>query len=234
MAKPIVVRAVLFDLDGTLVDSLPDLLNAANNMLLCLDRPAIGRAALEGYIGNGVVSMVNRLLTSCMGSEPAKALFEEALELFESHYFKHICEDSRLYPEVLEGLDLMRERGFAMGVVTNKADQFTHLLLKNLGIISYFSVVVSGDTLDTKKPAPEPLLHAASLLNACPKEALMVGDSVNDIQAARSAGCPVFCVSYGYRGGLSADQLKADRVVQSILKMNRLIVPANVGNIPGI
>jgi len=229
VGKPIFIRSVLFDLDGTLVDSLPDLLNAANYMLAALSRPKVQRSVLEAYIGNGVVRMVKRLLTGSMDGDPPELLCDDALNLFKSYYYQHICESSMLYPEVMEGLALLHDRGFRLGVVTNKSNQFTHPLLEGLGIGAYFSAVVSGDTLDLKKPAPEPLWYAASLLESRPEETLMIGDSVNDIHAARSAGCPIFCVSYGYRGGLNADDMGADSVIQSILKINELIVPASVG-----
>ncbi|MBU6459266.1 MAG: phosphoglycolate phosphatase [Proteobacteria bacterium] len=234
MGEFLPVRAVLFDLDGTLVDSLPDLLNAANAMLMGLGRPYVEKTVFETYIGNGMSRMVKRLLTGQVEGEPPAALFDEAIHLFESYYSEHICEASRLYNGVREGLEQMQNRGFSMGIVTNKSDRFTRPLLKELDIHSYFPVVVSGDTLSTKKPSPEPLLHAAKLLDSDPSETLMVGDSFNDIQAARQAGCPVFCVRYGYIGAVGESGPQAVKMVSSLLEVNGWILPAGVGKSSGI
>ncbi|HEX4943937.1 MAG TPA: phosphoglycolate phosphatase [Usitatibacteraceae bacterium] len=217
-------RAALFDLDGTLVDTALDLAAAANRMLADLGRPALGEEEIRNYIGKGVVNLVQRCVDATGGG------FEDerrhALEVFERHYIAGIADRSRPYPGVVDGLRALERAGIAMGCVTNKAGRFTEPLLELTGLRRFFGVVVSGDTVGRKKPHADPLLYAADRLGATPGETLMVGDSLNDVQSARAAGCPVVVVPYGYREGLALEDLGADAVVASVEEAARSITMA--------
>ena len=217
-------RAALFDLDGTLVDTAEDLAAAANRMLAELGRPALPEEGIRDYIGKGVVNLVHRCFEATGGGTEEEQ--RHALKVFERHYLSGIAVRSRPYPGVLEGLDALERAGVAMGCVTNKAGRFTEALLVATGLRRYFGVVVSGDTVERKKPHPDPLLHAAGKLGAVPSETLMVGDSRNDVLSARAAGCPVVVVPYGYREGLSLEELGADAVVASVEEAARSITMA--------
>jgi phosphoglycolate phosphatase len=215
-------RAALFDLDGTLLDTAPDLARSANRMLAELGRPALDESEIRDYIGKGIVNLVRRCVESTGGGSEEQ--HRHALEVFERHYAGGIADASYPYPGVVAGLEALAQAGIAMGCVTNKAGRFTEPLLERTGLRRYFGVVVSGDTVARKKPHADPLLHAAGKLGAAPAETLMVGDSLNDVQSARAAGCPVVVVPYGYREGLSLEDLGADAVVDTVEDAARMMV----------
>lgn len=214
-------RAVLFDLDGTLVDTALDLAAAANRMLAELGRPPLGEEGIRDYIGKGVVNLVHRCIEATGGGTEEDR--RHALEVFERHYIAGIADRSRPYPGVIEGLEALERAGIAMGCVTNKAGRFTEPLLERTGLRRFFGVVVSGDTVERKKPHAEPVLYAAGKLGAAPGETLVVGDSLNDVQSARAAGCAIVVVPYGYREGLALADLGADAVVASVEEAARSI-----------
>ncbi len=209
------VRAVLLDLDGTLLDTAPDIATAANCMLRELGRDALPEARIIDFIGQGVATLVRRVL-AVTGGESATAPFAHALERFEAAYLAHVADRSRAYPGVVEGLERFRAAGLGLGCVTNKAARFTLPLLAATGLRPFFSAVVSGDDVARKKPAPDALLAAAAALGVAPGSAWVIGDSANDVKAARAAGCPVAVVPYGYREGLPVEALAADAVVASL------------------
>ncbi|MBK6980815.1 MAG: phosphoglycolate phosphatase [Betaproteobacteria bacterium] len=218
------IRAALFDLDGTLVDTAPDLAVAANRMLAGLGRRQLDEDGIRDYVGKGVVNLVQRCIEATGGgSEEDRQI---ALEAFERHYSAGIADRSRPYPGVVAGLALLERAGIPMGCVTNKAGRFTEPLLELTDLRRFFGVVVSGDTVERKKPHPDPMLHAAAMLRIDPRETLVIGDSLNDVRSARAAGCPVVVVSYGYREGLRVEELGADAVVASIEEAARSITMA--------
>ncbi len=217
-------RAALFDLDGTLVDTAPDLAAAANRMLAELGRPPLGEDGIRDYIGKGVVNLVERCFEATGGG--AEEERRHALTVFERHYLAGIADRSRPYPGVMDGLGALERAGIAMGCVTNKAGRFTEPLLERTGLRRFFGVVVSGDTIERKKPHADPMLYAAGKLGASPFETLVVGDSLNDVQSARAAGCAVVVVPYGYREGLALEDLGADAVVASVEEAARSITMA--------
>ncbi len=217
-------RAALFDLDGTLVDTAPDLAAAANRMLADLGRAALPDDRIRDFVGKGVVNLVNKCFeASGGGGEEERA---RAHAVFERHYIAGIADRSRPYPGVVDGLEALERAGIAMGCVTNKAGRFTEPLLELTGLRRFFGVVVSGDTVERRKPHPDPMLYAAGKLGASPAETLVVGDSLNDVQSARAAGCAVVVVPYGYREGLSLADLGADAVVASVEEAARSITMA--------
>ena len=218
------LQAVIFDLDGTLVDSAPDLANAANRMLAALGLPARDPALLATFIGRGIPRLVERTLSGRLDGQVDQGLAERALPLFEDFYAEESGRRATLYAGVREGLDALREAGIPMACVTNKSERFTHALLAELALSDYFSVVVGGDTLAAKKPEPEPFLHACARLCVAPSRALVVGDSRNDALGARAAGCPVVCVPYGYNEGEPVDTLDCDAIVPTLVEAARLVL----------
>jgi len=220
---PIPVAAVAFDLDGTLVDTLPDLHEAANRMLGDLGRPVVAESAVRAYVGDGVDRLVKRLLTGDPDGEPDAALFGRAGNAFRSHYASVLTRASRPFPGVVEGLHEMRRRGLRLACITNKPAGFTEPLLRDIGLAPYLDLVLSGDSLPRKKPDPLPLLHCAQVFGVPAPRLLMIGDSPNDTRAARAAGCPVFCVPYGYRGTLGVHELDCDAIVPALLDSMKLI-----------
>ncbi|MBL0143624.1 MAG: phosphoglycolate phosphatase [Betaproteobacteria bacterium] len=215
------IRAALFDLDGTLLDTAPDLASAANRMLAELGRAPLDETRIRDYVGKGVVNLVNRCFEATGGGSEDQR--QRAQEAFERHYIAGIADRSRLYPGVVSGLEALERAGIAMGCVTNKAGRFTEPLLELTGLRRFFGVVVSGDTMERKKPHPEPMLYAAEKLGTSPAQTLVVGDSLNDVLSARAAGCPVVVVPYGYREGLALEDLGADAVVASVEEAARSI-----------
>jgi phosphoglycolate phosphatase len=213
---PLPVKAVTIDLDGTLLDTVSDLAVAANMMLEELERPPLAESLFRTFVGKGIVNLVDRTLAGNLegGSEPA--LMERAMPVFVRCYTETNGRHATIYPGVREGLERLRSLGLPLACVTNKSTRFTLPLLDMVGFAPYFEHVVAGDTLPQKKPDPAPLLHAAKVFGVEPREMLMIGDSLNDTQAARSAGCPVFCVSYGYNEGHDVHALDTDAIVATL------------------
>lgn len=214
---------VLFDLDGTLVDSVPDLAYSIDTMLEEMGMPVQGEDKVRRWIGNGLERLVERALTGDMDAKPDPALYDRAYSLFLSIYAENACRETRFYDGVEEGIAFLRQHGINMGCVTNKREQFTHILLKGLGIFDEFGIVISGDTLPRKKPDPMPLLHAAGHFNARPGESLMVGDSFSDVKAARAAGFRMLCVSYGYNHGEDIRCANPDAVIHSLADLPQVV-----------
>jgi phosphoglycolate phosphatase len=214
---------ILIDVDGTLVDSVPDLAFCVDAMMERLGRPPHGDAVVRDWVGNGVERLVRRALIGQLDGEPDEADFERALPIFLELYRENTSGRSFLYPGIREGLDYLQGAGYPLGCVTNKVAQFTEPLLRDLGVRDYFDIVVSGDTLPRKKPDPLPLLHAAEHFGVSPRDALMVGDSVSDVKAARAAGFGIICVSYGYNHGVDIRTAEPDAVIDSLIEIKGLL-----------
>jgi len=214
---------ILIDVDGTLVDSVPDLAYCVDAMMDQLGRPSCGEAQVRNWVGNGVERLVRRALSGTLDGEPPEADFARAYPLFLDLYSRNTSKRSCLYPGVREGLDMLKAAGYPLGCVTNKAAQFTEPLLRDLGVHDDFSIVISGDTLPRKKPDPEPLLHAAGFFGVAPQSSLMIGDSISDVRAARAAGFKIVCVSYGYNHGVDIRDARPDAVVDSISDVMTLL-----------
>jgi len=221
---PLAIKAVVIDLDGTLLDTAPDLAEAANRMLAELQLPPIKEALLKTYIGNGVARLIKRVLTRDMNAEPDAALFAKAQPVYEKHYVVVVSLNSRPYPGVMDGLKALKQAGYRLACITNKAEKFTLPLLKDTGLSGYFELVLAGDTLPMKKPDPMPLIYACEKFGVAPDEMLLIGDSLNDTQAARAAGCYVFCVPYGYNRGQNVNELDLDAVVDTLIDAENLII----------
>lgn len=209
--------AALIDLDGTLLDTIPDLAQAANAMRIELCMPPLREAVLATFVGKGVENLVRRTLAASLeAADPDPELFARAMQSFRHHYHLVNGDKSAIYEGVLEGLKAMRDQGLALAVVTNKPTEFTEPLLVRSGLAGFFQAVVCGDTCAKKKPDPEPLLHACALLDVDPSRTVAIGDSVNDALAARAAGCKVLAVPYGYNEGHSVLSLDVDGIVNTL------------------
>ncbi len=212
-------KLVMIDVDGTLVDSVPDLAYCVDQMMISLGRPAIGEERVRHWVGNGVPRLVERALTGELDGFPSQQAFDKAYPIFLDLYAQNSSVRSTLYEGVIEGLDYLKSKGYLLGCVTNKAEQFTLPLLKSLGIIDYFGIVISGDTLEKKKPDPLPLIHGANFFNINPNECLMLGDSVSDVKAARAASFQIICMSYGYNHGNNIADENPDLVIDSMKQL---------------
>ena len=214
----------MVDLDGTLLDTVADLAVAINMMLAKLALPSLPEAMVRTFIGKGLPTLVRRSLVSVSGSEPDPSLFERALGIYMDCYESVNGKYTMIYPGVREGLDALKTIGFPLACVTNKSESFTLPLLRQMRLADYFAMVVAGDTLPKRKPDPLPLTFICEQLAIAPREMLMIGDSSNDAQAARAAGCPVFCVPYGYNEGADVHELDVDAIVETLFEATRLIV----------
>lgn len=219
-------RMILIDVDGTLVDSVPDLAYCVNSMMRELGSPEYPEEKIREWVGNGVERLVRRALIGRLDGEPDEALFNRAYPLFLDCYAENTSVRSQLYPGVREGLDQLLARDYILGCVTNKAAQFTVPLLKDLGVYDDFAVVVAGDTLDKNKPDPEPLIYAAAKMGVKPEHCLMVGDSISDVKASRAAGFQIVCVPYGYNHGVDIREAKPDAVIESLAHLDTLLARA--------
>ena len=208
-------RAVLLDLDGTLLDTLPDIAAAANAMLAERKRDPLPSAAIRDFIGSGIQKLVERSLEAA-GEPATAATLEDAERSFRGHYERLNASASRPFPGVVEALERMRSRGIPLACVTNKARAFTVPLLRKTALLPYFDAVVTSDDAGERKPHPAPFLQACRALGVSPAEALVVGDSALDAQAGRAAGCKVLLVSYGYTEGRDVRTIDCDGVVDSL------------------
>lgn len=220
---PLEVRVVLIDLDGTMLDTIHDLAEAANGMRLALGMEALPAERIKTFVGKGIANLVKRTLTGSHNIDPDPALFDRALPEYERQYMAVLTRDVLHFPGVEDGIRLMHDAGFLLACVTNKAERFTLPLLAASGLRPYFDLVVSGDTTVRKKPDPEPLLYAAAKFGVKPDEMVLIGDSVNDFEAARAAGCHVFIVPYGYNEGRDATALPADAIVAGLVEAANLL-----------
>ena len=217
-------RLVLFDLDGTLVDSAADLASAANQALADVGHARRPLAEIRTFIGNGAERLIHRCLTGHRDADADPALQHTTSLRFQAHYANCLLARTRPYPGVLETLNKLAAQDVLLGCVTNKPERFTLPLLQGLGLAHYFKVTLSGDSLAQKKPDPAPLLKAAQDCAVAVADAVMVGDSMADLTAARAAGMRIFCVSYGYAADVDLTQHRPDAYVDRIRDILPLLI----------
>ena len=232
--QPAVLRgaldAAIVDLDGTMVDTLGDFEAALNLMLGDLQLPAVTRARIAPLVGNGSEHLIRSVLSLVMTVpdaikiESVEAHYTVAWASYQRHYLAINGQHSQVYPGVVEGLQWLKARGLKLACLTNKPTAFAQPLLLSKSLNSYFDLVFGGDAFERKKPDPLPVLKTCAALCASPQRTLMVGDSSNDAQAARAAGCPVVLVTYGYNHGQSVDVVDCDGRVDSMGHLAQLRV----------
>ena len=213
-------KLIMIDVDGTLVDSVPDLAFCIDEMMQKLGLQKWGEDKVRHWVGNGVPKLVERALSGELEGRLIKEVFDVAYPIFLDLYEDNNAQRSYLYDGVREGLDYLKSQGYQLGCVTNKSEQFTHPLLKALGIFNDFKIIISGDTLAKRKPDPMPLLYCAEHFNLKPEECLMLGDSVSDVKAARAAGFDIICMSYGYNHGNDIADENPDLVIDSMSQLS--------------
>lgn len=217
-------KAVLLDLDGTLLDTLPDIAAAANAMLAGQGLAPLPESVIRDFIGRGIPRLVERCLAAA--GAPAGPSSEAPLRSFAGHYARLNGHASQPFPGVAQALGQMRAAGLRLACVTNKASAFTVPLVEKAGLAPFFDAVVTSDQVGSRKPHPGPFLHACRALGVAPAEAAVIGDSANDAEGARAAGCRVFLVSYGYSEGRDVRSLDCDGVVASLAEAaERLLAP---------
>ena len=205
-------KAILFDLDGTLVDTAPDLAAATDYALQQVGRPAVGLATVRQLVGDGARALIEKGMT-VTGGIPSPDILETAFAAFLTYYAAHLADTSRPFPGTVSCLARLAEQGYAMAVCTNKPEALSHSLLDQLGLSGFFGAVVGGDTLPVRKPDPAHIHGTLERLGGGPFGwAAMVGDSANDIDAAKAAGLPSVAVSFGYTR-IPAAELGANRLV---------------------
>ena len=212
------LQAAIIDLDGTLVDTLGDFEVALNRTMADLDLPNVSRALVARTVGKGSEHLILSVLQHQLGlpevadcaGRSAENLLEAAWQRYQHHYLAINGQYAQVYPGVMEGLQQMQAAGLKLACVTNKPLAFARSLLLTKGLAPFFSHTFGGDSFERKKPDPLPLLQTCAALGTLPAQTLMVGDSSNDAQAARAAGCPVILLRYGYNHGQAVDALQAD------------------------
>ena len=218
--------AAIIDLDGTMVDTLGDFAEALNRMLQDLALPAIAAVSIEAMVGKGSEHLLRSVLKQVLthaGQAPEaieiEALYPRAWELYQHHYLAINGQYARVYPGVAEGLQALQNAGLRLACLTNKPTAFALPLLRAKGLDGFFEQVFGGDAFERKKPDPLPLLKTCTALGTMPARTLMVGDSSNDAQAARAAGCPVVLTTYGYNHGQPVMAVDADGWVDSLAQL---------------
>jgi phosphoglycolate phosphatase len=213
------VELMLFDLDGTLIDSKADLARSVNLMLADLNRAQLSEAQVAGFVGDGVRVLTYRCLTATDASQqpPDKEIHEKAIELMHSHYAEQMYVSTALYPQVKETLQHFKDKRKA--VVTSKEERFTHLILEHFGIAEDFDCIIGGDTVAARKPNPLPVITAIHKLGGTADQAVMVGDSENDILAGRDAGAATCGVSFGFRTAEELQEYAPDVLIDSFDKL---------------
>jgi 2-phosphoglycolate phosphatase len=215
-----VIEAVLFDLDGTLADTAPDLASTVNLMLKSRGLPAVALEQVRPHVSKGARGMIASAFAIGADHPGYAAMRDEFLEL----YADNLCVESRLFPGMESLLAHLESQSIAWGVVTNKLERFARPVMEGLGLGRRAAVVVGGDTCGRAKPFPDPLLHAAAAMGVAPENVLYVGDDQRDVQAARAAGMPVVVAGYGYLGdGPPPAQWGADAIVESAADLERWI-----------
>jgi phosphoglycolate phosphatase len=201
----IYVDLMLFDLDGTLIDSRADLARSINLMLAELDRPSLDEDTIAGFVGDGVRVLTYRSLTATDPNQrpPDEYLHADGMALMHKHYAEQMFVSTRLYPDIAKTLEYFSAKPKA--VVTSKEVRFTEMILEQFSIARHFACIVGGDTVAERKPDPAPVTEAIRQLGGSPERAVMIGDSENDVNAGRRAGTRTCGVSYGFR---TADQLR--------------------------
>lgn len=218
-------KLILFDLDGTLIDSAPDLAVAVNYMLKKIGREPFSEDVIDGWVGNGALMLVKRALSGnrLVDESMDEAVAADALDIFLDFYGKHLCVGTHTYEKVPQTLQALKEKGYTLAVVTNKPFAFVEPILNGLGLEGLFSLILGGDSLPHKKPNPEPLLHACEVRKTAVEETLMVGDSKNDIQAANACSMECVGVTYGYNYGEDIAVYKPTVIIDDFAELLKLL-----------
>jgi len=222
------IRAVIIDLDGTMLHTVPDFHVAINRMRFDLALQPIAQEQISLMVGKGSENLIRGVLGLDMPATAVEENFDNAMAAYQRHYLDINGDHSELYPDVIAGLDAMKALGLRLACVTNKPIAFAVPLLAQKGLSGYFEVVYGGDSLARKKPHPMPLLQVCADFGLLPAQVVAIGDSSNDAEAARAAGCFVLTVPYGYNHGVSIHETDSDGIVITLLEAATLISSHNI------
>ncbi|MCF6441880.1 phosphoglycolate phosphatase [Pseudoalteromonas luteoviolacea] len=220
-------NVLLFDLDGTLIDSVPDLALSINQMLHELDMKPYPTDTIRSWVGNGAAVLTKRALSGHIDINPDldPAYVEKALSIFLAYYEQNVCVDTTLYPNVKSTLENLHRDGYRLVIVTNKPEQFVRPILKHLGLDNLFEMVVGGDSLPKRKPDPMQLTYVCETLGVKASSCLMIGDSKNDIFAATAAKMQSIGLTYGYNHGEDINSHGASLVLDNFADIIEALVP---------
>ncbi|MBI3712752.1 MAG: phosphoglycolate phosphatase [Burkholderiales bacterium] len=218
------IRAVIIDLDGTMLHTAPDFLVAINRMREELSLTPLDITTITHFVGKGTENLIHRVLSMDFNHAEVEAHFARALESYQRHYLAINGDYSELYPDVIAGLQAFRTQGLRLACVTNKPLAFTLPLLEKKGLKSFFELIHGGDSFAHKKPHPFPMLQVCRIFDLAPAQVLAIGDSSNDAEAARAANCPVLIVPYGYNHGEAVQTIESDGIVETLLSAAQILL----------
>lgn len=217
------IKAIIIDLDGTMLDTAPDFHYAVNRMRADLNLAPLDIGSIKNFVGKGTENLMRCVLAVDFNDQDVERHFEHAMDSYLQHYLSINGDYTTLYPGVIDGLDALQAKGLRLACVTNKPIAFATPLLERKGLARYFDVTYGGDSLPKKKPDPFPLLKVCETFAVRPGQVVAIGDSSNDAQAARAAGCWVLNVPYGYNHGESIQDVDSDGIVSTLLDAAHLI-----------
>lgn len=220
---PFDVDAVAFDLDGTLLDTIHDLSLAVNRLLAELGHAPLPKDTIRDLVGKGMANLVTQVIRGVRGTPPEPDELARLLARYQAIYADVLGHETEAFPGLVEMLAELKARGIHLAVVTNKATRFVRPHLAQAGILDYFDALIGGDDATAKKPDPAPLRLLAERLGIPLRRILMVGDSVNDAQAARAAGCPVVLVPFGYNEGRPVESVDCDGIIDSLAQVSSCV-----------
>lgn len=215
---------LMFDLDGTLIDSVPDIADAVNHTLTDLNRPTFNEVTIRHWVGNGAKTLIERALTATQNDALQPDTIQTALQYFFNHYAKQTCQKTTAYQGVNEGLHQLAQANFCMSIITNKPMQFVPNILQTLGWQDLFSHVLGGDSLPMKKPDPTPLLFTCEKLQCSPDNSYMIGDSKNDVLAGKNANIKTLALSYGYNYGQDIKDFLPDKTFDNFTDLTTFLL----------
>jgi len=221
------IKAAIIDLDGTMLHTVPDFELALNGMRAEFGLAPTTAAIIEPMVGKGSEKLIRDVLALDYEAARIDAVFDEAMAAYQRHYLAINGQRSTLYPGVLEGLQALKELGLRLACVTNKPVAFARPLLEQKGLAPFFELLYGGDSLARKKPDPLPLLQVCRDFDLAPASVVAIGDSSNDAEAARAAGCFVLTVPYGYNHGMPVQSIQSDGIVDSLLDAAKLVSAHN-------
>lgn len=217
------IKLICFDLDGTLVDSVPDLRLALNAMLNDFSLPNCEDKDVKNWVGDGIPTMVERSLIFAEHEQPSNALLKQAINIFETYYQQFLNTESGLYPHVAPTLKILKSKGYKIALVTNKAERFLPELLSFYNVDAYFDLLIGGDTLAKRKPDPMQVDFACDHFSVLKLETIMIGDSRNDILAGQNAGVQCIALTYGYNYGQPVSALNPDYIIDNFNELLNLL-----------
>jgi phosphoglycolate phosphatase len=218
-------KLIIFDLDGTLIDSVPDLAISVNLMLKELKHTEFDENTIRQWVGNGALTLVKRALSQSLNIDEKldSKVVDHALNIFLKIYSQNLAVSTRTYPNVATTLKALKEKGYTLAIVTNKPFEFVEPLLNKLELNNIFKHILGGDSLKEKKPSPMPLLHVCKEFKVSVEESIMIGDSKNDILSANACNMQSIGVTYGYNYGESIDIYNPTTTIDNFAKLNEIL-----------